>query len=361
MKVIKTYIFIILPIVLFTIISCNGFDQSAAISISHNIINGKIKLDDTLKVKVNFLKTKSFKNNDFNDLLFDIKSNNNNYELKPSFYNNETNEYCFLLNEFTLGKKELKISLNNIYERLNFTVLNDVRPVIYNYEIINIFNRKRNNYTQGFEFYNDTLYESVGQYGKSKLIKVDFKNGKHLKELKLPAKYFAEGITILNNKIHLLTWKEKVGFVYNLDNFNQINTFEYNESKEGWGLCNDGNSLYKSDGTEKIWMLDKETYEEQNFIEIYTNKNKVVGLNELEWIEGKIFANRYLFNGLAIINPKNGAVEGVINLSDLKNKVTQHENLDVINGVAYNPKRKTIFVTGKMWDKIFEIKILENE
>ena len=361
MKVIKTYIFIVLPIVLFTIISCNGFDQSAAISISHNIINREIKLDDTLKIKVNFLKTKSFKNNDLNDLFFDLKSNNNNYELKPSFYNKETNEYCFLLNELTLGKKELKISLNNIYERLNFTVLNDVRPVIYNYEIINIFNRKRNNYTQGFEFYNDTLYESVGQYGKSKLIKVDFKNGKHLKELKLPAKYFAEGITILNNKIHLLTWKEKVGFVYNLDNFNQINTFEYNESKEGWGFCNDGNSLYKSDGTEKIWMLDKETYEEQNFIEIYTNKNKVVGLNELEWIEGKIFANRYLFNGLAIINPKNGAVEGVINLSDLKNKVTQHENLDVINGVAYNPKRKTIFVTGKMWDKIFEIKILENE
>ena len=361
MKVIKTYIFIILPIVIFTIISCNGVDQSAAISISHNIINREIKLDDTLKIKVNFLKTKSFKNNDLNDLLFDLKSNNNNYELKPSFYNKETNEYCFLLNELTLGKKELKISLNNIYERLNFTVLNDVRPVIYNYEIINIFNRKRNNYTQGFEFYNDTLYESVGQYGKSKLIKVDFKNGKHLKELKLPAKYFAEGITILNNKIHLLTWKEKVGFVYNLDDFNQTKTFDYNESKEGWGFCNDGNSLYKSDGTEKIWMLDKETYEEQNFIEIYTNKNKVVGLNELEWIEGKIFANRYLFNGLAIINPKNGAVEGVVNLSDLKNKVTQHENLDVINGVAYNPKRKTIFVTGKMWDKIFEIKILENE
>ena len=361
MKVIKTYIFIILPIVLFTIISCNGFDQSAAISISHNIINGKIKLDDTLKIKVDFLKTKNFKNNDLDDLLFDLKSNNNNYELKPSFYNKETKEYCFLLNEFTLGKKELKISLNNIYERLNFTVLNDVRPVIYNYEIINVFNRKRNNYTQGFEFYNDTLYESVGQYGKSKLIKVDFKNGKHLKELKLPAKYFAEGITVLNNKIHLLTWKEKVGFVYNVENFNQIETFEYNESKEGWGFCNDGNSLYKSDGTEKIWMLDKETFEEQNFIEIYTNKNKVVGLNELEWIEGKIFANRYLFNGLAIINPKNGAVEGVINLSDLKNKVTQHENLDVINGVAYNPKRKTIFVTGKMWDKIFEIKILENE
>ena len=361
MKVIKTYIFIILQIILITILSCNGVETSGAISVSHNIINGKIKLDDTLKIKVNFLKTKNFKNNDPNNLSFRLKSNKNNYELKPSLYNKENNEYYFFLNEITLGKKELKISLNNIYEKVNFTVLNNVRPIIYNYEIINTFNRKRNNYTQGFEFYNDTLYESVGQYGKSKLIKVDFKNGKHLKELKLPAKYFAEGITILNNKIHLLTWKEKVGFVYDLENFNQIKTFKYNESKEGWGICNDGNSLYKSDGTEKIWILDKETYVEQNFIEIYTNKNKVVGLNELEWIEGKIYANRYLFNGLAIINPENGAVEAVVNLSDLKNKVTQHENLDVINGVAYNPKRKTIFVTGKMWDKIFEIKILEDE
>ena len=223
--------------------------------------------------------------------------------------------------------------------------------------IINEFSRSKNSYTQGLEFYNDTLYESLGRYGQSKLVKVEFNTGKKLKEIKLPSEYFAEGITILNDKIFQLTWKEKVGFVYDVDNFNRINTFEYKNSIEGWGICNDGNKLYKSDGTDKIWILNPENQKEESYIEIYTNKNKVVGLNELEWIDGKIYANRYLFDGIAIINPKNGAIEGVINLSSLKSRVTQHEKLDVINGIAYNKKRNSIFVTGKMWDKLFEIRI----
>ena len=138
-----------------------------------------------------------------------------------------------------------------------------------------------------------------------------------VKEIKLPSEYFAEGITILNDKIFQLTWKEKVGFVYDIDNFNRIDSFEYKNSIEGWGICNDGNKLYKSDGTDKIWILNPENQKEESYIEIYTNKNKVVGLNELEWIDGKIYANRYLFDGIAIINPKNGAIEGVINLSSI--------------------------------------------
>ena len=186
----------------------------------------------------------------------------------------------------------------------------------------------------GLEFYNDTLYESLGRYGQSKIVKVEFNSGKKLKEIKLPSEYFAEGITILNDKIFQLTWKEKVGFVYDVDTFNKINSFEYRNSLEGWGICNDGIKLYKSDGTEKIWTLNPENQREEGYIEIYTNKNKVVGLNELEWVDGKIYANRYLFDGIAIINPKNGAIDGVINLSSLKSKVTQHEKLDVINGIA---------------------------
>ena len=161
----------------------------------------------------------------------------------------------------------------------------------------------------------------------------------------------------MNNKIYQLTWKEKIGFVYDVNTFDQINSFEYNKSLEGWGICNDGSKLYKSDGTEKIWLLDPDSQNEDGFIEIYTNKNKVVGLNELEWVNGKIFANRYLFDGIAIINPNNGGIEAVINLSSLENMVTKHEKLDVINGIAYNEKRNSIFVTGKMWDKIFEIRI----
>ena len=329
--------------------SCREKSEWDDISISSNLTDKKIKKDDTLKIKL----SKGSKN-----LVFEIKSNNQIKKISPldlSFENN--NQYNFLLNNLTLGKKELIIKSSNGEKKVNFTLLNNVAPKIYNYEIINEFSRSKNSYTQGLEFYNDTLYESLGRYGQSKLVKVEFNTGKKLKEIKLPSEYFAEGITVLNDKIFQLTWKEKVGFVYDIDNFNRINTFEYKNSIEGWGICNDGNKLYKSDGTDKIWILNPENQKEESYIEIYTNKNKVVGLNELEWIDGKIYANRYLFDGIAIINPKNGAIEGVINLSSLKSRVTQHEKLDVINGIAYNKKRNSIFVTGKMWDKLFEIRI----
>ena len=285
--------------------SCGENSEWDDISISSNLTDKKIKKDDTLKIKL----SKSSKN-----LVFEIKSNNQIKKISPldlSFENN--NQYNFILNNLTLGKKELIIKSSNGEKKVNFTLLNNVAPKIYNYEIINEFSRSKNSYTQGLEFYNDTLYESLGRYGQSKLIKVEFNTGKKLKEIKLPSEYFAEGITILNDKIFQLTWKEKVGFVYDVDNFNRINTFEYKNSIEGWGICNDGNKLYKSDGTDKIWILNPENQKEESYIEIYTNKNKVVGLNELEWIDGKIYANRYLFDGIAIINPKNGAIEGVIN------------------------------------------------
>ena len=329
--------------------SCDENSESDNISVSTNITDKKIQLNDTLKI----ILSKSLKN-----LVFEIKTNNQIKKITPIDLNiGNNNQYNFLLNNLTLGKKELIIKSVNTEKKVNFTLLNNVAPKVYDYEIINEFPRSINSYTQGLEFYNDTLYESLGRYGQSKLVKVEFRTGKKLKEINLASEYFAEGITILNNKIFQLTWKEKVGFVYDIDNFNKINSFEYENSLEGWGICNNGIKLYKSDGTEKIWLLDPENLKEEDYIEIYTNKNKVVGLNELEWINGKIYANRYLFDGIAIINPENGAIEGVINLSTLKNKVTQHENLDVINGIAYNKKRNSIFVTGKMWDKLFEIRI----
>ncbi len=329
--------------------SCDENSESDNISVSTNITDKKIQLNDTLKI----ILSKSLKN-----LVFEIKTNNQIKKITPIDLNIEnSNQYNFLLNNLTLGKKELIIKSVNTEKKVNFTLLNNIAPKVYDYEIINEFPRSMNSYTQGLEFYNDTLYESLGRYGQSKLVKVEFRTGKKLKEINLASEYFAEGITILDNKIFQLTWKEKVGFVYDIDNFNKITSFEYKNSLEGWGICNNGIKLYKSDGTEKIWLLDPENLKEEDYIEVYTNKNKVVGLNELEWINGKIYANRYLFDGIAIINPENGAIEGVINLSTLKNKVTQHENLDVINGIAYNKKRNSIFVTGKMWDKLFEIRI----
>ena len=349
MKKSRRLIIFLFLLILLQLKSCDENSESDNISVSTNITDKKIQLNDTLKI----ILSKSLKN-----LVFEIKTNNQIKKITPIDLNIENNnQYNFLLNNLTLGKKELIIKSVNSEKKVNFTLLNNVAPKVYDYEILNEFPRSINSYTQGLEFYNDTLYESLGRYGQSKLVKVEFRTGKKLKEINLASEYFAEGITILNNKIFQLTWKEKVGFVYDIDNFNKINSFEYENSLEGWGICNNGIKLYKSDGTEKIWLLDPENLKEEDYIEIYTNKNKVVGLNELEWINGKIYANRYLFDGIAIINPENGAIEGVINLSTLKNKVTQHENLDVINGIAYNKKRNSIFVTGKMWDKLFEIRI----
>jgi glutamine cyclotransferase len=267
------------------------------------------------------------------------------------------------LNRFKLGKQTIEATVYFEGEKQTtttaVTILNSELPKVYTYKIINEYPHDITSYTQGLEFYNDTLYESTGQYKESKLRKVDYKTGKVLKNINLADEYFGEGLTILNNKVYQLTWQKGTGFVYNVDTFKKLSSFRYGNSKEGWGLCNFNDTIYKSDGSEKIWLLDAETLAEQDYIQVYTNKGKIIGINEMEWIDGKIYANRYQKNGVAIINPKNGAVTGVIDFSTLKSKVTQHDKLDVLNGIAYNPKTQTLFVTGKRWDKLFEVKIVE--
>ncbi len=241
------------------------------------------------------------------------------------------------------------------------TVLNNEQPKIYSYKIINEYPHDIKSYTQGLEFHNGELYESTGQYGESKLLKVNYKTAEVLKSVNLTNQYFGEGLTILNEKLYQLTWRENTGFIYDVNTLEKTGTFKYGKSKEGWGLCNDGTFLYKSDGTDKIYKLEANNFTEQGFIQVFTNNGKIASLNELEWIDGRIYANIYQRNGVAIINPSNGAVEGVIDFAPLKEKVTQHPELDVMNGIAYNPDTKTIFVTGKEWDKLFEVEVFEEK
>ena len=235
-------------------------------------------------------------------------------------------------------------------------------PVSYTYKVIAEYPHDAHAYTQGLEFYNDTLYESTGQYGKSSLRKVDLKSGEILKKIDLEDSYFAEGLSILNDKIHLLTWREGEGFIYDLG-FNLLESFSYNQSKEGWGLCNDGEKLYKSDGSEKIWRLNAQNLAEEDFIQITTHRSTVTQMNELEWIDGRIYANTYQKDGVAIINPDNGAVEGLIDFRGLRDRLGNTAELDerdhVLNGIAYQESTGRIYVTGKHWDKIFEVEILE--
>ncbi|CDF78817.1 glutamine cyclotransferase [Formosa agariphila KMM 3901] len=236
-------------------------------------------------------------------------------------------------------------------------ILNDENPKVYTYELLNTYPHDITSYTQGLEFHNNIMYESTGQYKESKLRKIDYETGEVLQNVKLADEYFGEGLTILNDKLYQLTWQKGTGFVYDVNTLEKKSSFKYNNSKEGWGICNDGKVLYKSDGTEKIWILDPETLEEKSYIQVYTNKGKIGRVNELEWIDGKIYANIYQKDGVAIINPKNGAVEGVIDFTPLKKKVTQHQGLDVLNGMAFNHTTKTLFVTGKRWDKLFEVNV----
>ena len=267
------------------------------------------------------------------------------------------------LKNVKLGKHTIEASIFSGGEKhvasTIVTILNSEAPKVFTYKIINEYPHDITSYTQGLEFYDGKLYESTGQYKESKLRLVDYKTGEVLKNINLPNEYFGEGITILNNKIYQLTWQENTGLVYDLNTFEKISSFKYGNSKEGWGICHHENTIYKSDGTETIWLLNAETLAEEDHIQIYTNRGKIIGINEMEWINGAIYANRYQKDGVAIINPKNGAVIGVIDFSDLKKQVTQHAGLDVLNGIAYNPETKTIFVTGKRWDKLFEVEIVE--
>lgn len=267
------------------------------------------------------------------------------------------------LNMPQLGSKILTAKVD--YDETSVEVSEKIKilaanaPEIYTYEIVKVYPHDINAYTQGLEFHNDTLYESTGKKGKSSLRKVDYNTGKVLQQIDLDNTFFGEGITILNDKIYMLTWRSKTGFIYDLKNLNKLDSFQYGESKEGWGLTNDGTKLFKSDGTEKIWFLNPETLKEEGHIETVTNKSIFNRANELEFVDGKLYANVYQKESMMIIDAQSGAIEGVVNFGGLKNKVTQHEALDVLNGVAYHKERETFFVTGKNWDKLFEIKILK--
>ena len=271
----------------------------------------------------------------------------------------------YTLNEQKLGKKQLQATL---YAGDKTAVLNETlillsseTPVLYTYEIVNTFPHAKESYTQGLEFHKDSLYESIGEYGKSALLKTDLQSGTILKRIDLDKTYFAEGLTVLNEKLIQLTWREKMGFIYDLDSFKKTGSFQYGQSKEGWGLCNDGKNIYKSDGTEKIWILDPETYAETGYFEVVDNKKVRSKFNELEWVEGKIYANSYQFDSITIINPETGAIEGVVDLRSLKKQIgsiTDDAN-EVLNGIAYDSKNQKLYVTGKHWDKLFEIRIFK--
>ncbi|MEW7279676.1 glutaminyl-peptide cyclotransferase [Aquimarina sp. 2201CG1-2-11] len=348
----KTHNLLIIIILSTFFFSCRSNQDQRKKYFSINIVNNqtKFKLGETIKASIS--NTQNIQIDSVTYVLDSKKiASKSNFDLEEKIDEEKLGKHILTAQVFYDG------TIDTISKKI--TLLNNIAPKLFSYEIVATYPHDKNAFTQGLEFVGDTLYESTGKNGKSSLRKLDYKTGKILLQKKVPDAYFAEGITILNHKIYQLTWTSREGFIYDLSSLEKTGSFAYNKSKEGWGLCNDGTYIYKSDGTEKIWVLDSQTLAEKEYIEITTNKSVKSKFNELEWVDGKIYANTWQKDGIAIINPKNGALEAVINLSGLREKVSQHQELDVLNGIAYKEDTKQLFVTGKNWDKLFEIKIIK--
>jgi glutamine cyclotransferase len=232
----------------------------------------------------------------------------------------------------------------------------DAGPVpVYGYNLINIYPHDKAAYTQGLVYDGQDLYECTGLYGNSTLRQVELETGRVLKLYRMPAKYFGEGITIWKNHLIQLTWKSMEGFVYNKSDFKRIGDFYY--QREGWGITNDGQRLIMSDGSDTLYFMNPDTFEDTGSIKVKDNGKPVFQLNELEFIDGKIFANIYFYNSIAIISPETGSVIGWIDLQGLMARERNLSHVDVLNGIAYNAKRNTLLVSGKFWPELFEIEI----
>ena len=331
-------------IISFLLMNC-GSQNQLSFKITTN--SSEFNPNDTLKIQI--ISTKLEK---IPEKIIYIDGN----EVKPPY----------TLSYLKLGKHEIKAELvlkgDKIFLNKEFTLFATNSPELYSYKIINSYPHDKTSYTQGLEFDGDILFESTGLRGQSKIRSTNYKDGSIINEKKLNKNYFGEGLSILNDNVYQLTWQENIGFIYDKSLSNVEGSFSYGKSNEGWGLCNDGLNFYKSDGTNKIWILDTKSLKEIGYIEVMTNNKTVNKINELEWVDGKIYANTYQFNKevVLIINPKSGMVEGVIDFSGLKNQVEQIKSLNVLNGIAYNKNSKSFFLTGKNWSKLFEVKIYKS-
>lgn len=228
-------------------------------------------------------------------------------------------------------------------------------PVVYTYDVVATWPHDRTAFTQGLSYLEGFLYESTGNYGKSVLRKVELKTGRVLQDVPLAEKYFGEGMTILNRRVYQLTWKNQTGFVYNLDALKVEKEFSY--EGEGWGLTTDGKSLIMSDGTDELRFLDPVNFSVIKTIHVTSHGLPVKNLNELEYIKGEIFANVWQTNWLVRIDPASGALLGTVSLSHLLAPEDYTATTDVLNGIAYDPAGDRLFVTGKYWPKLFEIRL----
>jgi glutaminyl-peptide cyclotransferase len=228
--------------------------------------------------------------------------------------------------------------------------------VEYTYTVVNTWPHDPQAFTQGLQYIGDgQLLEGTGLPGRSSLRRVELETGNVLKRVNLPAPYFGEGITVLGDRIYQLTWQHQKGFVYDLATLSPLREFTY--SGEGWGLTTDGQALILSDGTPRLRFLDPETFAVIRTLDATLNGRPLPKLNELEFIDGEIYANIWQTHSIVRIDPTTGRVTGVIDLTGILPAAERRPDTDVLNGIAYDPSSRHLFVTGKNWPKLFEVKL----
>ncbi len=223
----------------------------------------------------------------------------------------------------------------------------------YRIEVVAQFPHDTGSYTQGLFFYDGTLYETTGQYGESSIRTVDLESGKALRKLDFAEKYFAEGSAVLDGKLYVLTWTNRVAYVYDASTLEYVKAYSY--PRQGWGLTSDGKVLYASDGSSRIFVLDSSLNLVRS-IDVRMDGRPVRYLNELEWIDGRIWANVYTTDMIVIIDPEDGTVEATLDCSGLLPEKLRTPRTDVLNGIAYDPQNGKIYLTGKYWPRLYEIK-----
>lgn len=229
-------------------------------------------------------------------------------------------------------------------------------PVFYTYQVIATYLHDPEAFTQGLLFADGVLFESTGLNGRSSLRRVQLETGAVLQRRDLEAQYFAEGLALVGDRLIQLTWQNQVGFVYDRDSFDLLQTWSY--PTEGWGLTYDGQHLIMSDGSDTLRFLDPQTFAEVRRVRVADRGQPVERLNELEYVNGEVFANVWLTDWVVRIDPSDGRVVGWVDFSGLLGEADRQQPVDVLNGIAYDPKTDRLFVTGKLWPKLFEVRLI---
>lgn len=265
-----------------------------------------------------------------------------------------------------MHERKLTKRLLSLFIVLSLTIVilssrNDLKtePIaaIYTYGVINVYPHDKEAFTQGLVFDGEFIYEGTGLYGRSSIRKIRLETGEIIQQYDISSEYFGEGITIYQDKIFQITWKSHQGFVYNKSNLKPLDSFEI--KTEGWGLTHNGTTLILSDGTSFLYFLDFATFEEVKILEVIDQGTPVKRLNELEYVNGKIYANVWHTEKIAMINPVNGQVSGWIDLAGLKDNLEDNNAIGDLNGIAFDTENERLFVTGKLWPQLFEIEIIK--